>query len=234
MISVRNLDYFYGQKKALNHVNFDIDAGEFCALLGPNGAGKSTLFGILSGLIASKSATISLSGHDLVRDRKSALASLGIVFQQSTLDLDLSVLQNLKYFAALHGLTGRLAHRQIDKALDTLGLRERILEKVRTLNGGHRRRTEIARALIHQPAILLLDEATVGLDAETRSNITDYVHELSAKGMTVLWATHLTDEIRPSDRLLVLHQSSLLYDGQTSEFSSNPEVKFLEMTKNTE
>ena len=213
-LQVRDLTHAYGPKTALDGVGFEVEAGRFCALLGPNGAGKSTLFALLTRLLVARTGTIRIAGHDLSARPRAALADLGIVFQQSTLDLDLSVRQNLRYFAALHGLSGREREARIDAALDRLDMRPRAAEKARDLNGGHRRRTEIARALLHRPKVLLLDEPTVGLDAQTRRAITDHVHDLAGEGTSVLWATHLADEVRDADRLVVLHQGRVLADGQ--------------------
>ncbi len=212
-LTVSNLTYSYDTKLALKDVNFDVSEGRFCALLGPNGAGKSTLFGLLTRLLTTPNGTITIAGHNLATAPRQALAKLGIVFQQSTLDLDLSVRQNLSYFAALHGMSGRNATMRIDAALDKLGMLERAHEKARALNGGHRRRTEIARALIHDPAVLLLDEATVGLDAAARASITQHVHGLTDEGTTVLWSTHLTDEVSPNDQLIILHRAQVLAQG---------------------
>ena len=142
------------------------------------------------------------------------MAELGVVFQQPTLDLSLTVRQNLSYFAALHGLPRGEVPGRIDAALEQLGMRERIDEKARDLNGGHRRRTELARALLHDPKVLLLDEPTVGLDAAARQSITDHVHDLADQGLSVLWTTHLTDEVRDTDALLVLHQGQIINEGQ--------------------
>lgn len=219
-LSIRNLSYAYGAKQALADVSLEVPQGRFCALLGPNGAGKSTLFGLLTRLFTTRSGDIVIAGHDLRRHPRRALGAMGIVFQQSTLDLDLTVRQNLRYFAALQGLPRRLASHRIDAALDRLGMQERAGEKVRALNGGHRRRTEIARALIHDPQVLLLDEPTVGLDHATRTAITDHVHALCAeRGLTVLWATHLTDEVRPEDRLAILHHGRLLASGPADDIT---------------
>ncbi|MCL4146990.1 UNVERIFIED_CONTAM: hypothetical protein GTU68_036891 [Idotea baltica] len=184
IFSVRNVSYSYGPKKALDDVTIDLEAGRFCALLGPNGAGKSTLFNLLTRLFVTREGSIRIAGHDLVREPRKALAALGVVFQQPTLDLDMSVAWNLKYFAALQGLSGAHAKKRIDAALERLDMSERAREKVRELNGGHRRRMEIARALIHEPKVLLLDEPTVGLDIESRIAITDHVHDLSQTGLT--------------------------------------------------
>ncbi|PTX54672.1 ABC-2 type transport system ATP-binding protein [Litoreibacter ponti] len=231
-VEVSNLSYSYGAKQALDDVSFRVEAGKFCALLGPNGAGKSTLFNLLTRLFTSPNGRITIAGHDLNSAPRAALAQLGIVFQQTTLDLDLTVRQNLSYFAALHGIAGRDAAIRIEASLDKLDMLERAGEKARTLNGGHRRRAEIARALIHDPVVLLLDEPTVGLDAAARASITEHVHRLTDDGTTVLWATHLTDEVHEDDRLVILHQARVLADGITKEVSGDGSLQetFLTLT----
>ncbi|RLJ58894.1 ABC-2 type transport system ATP-binding protein [Litoreibacter meonggei] len=224
-LKVSNLSYNYGAKTALDDVSFELETGTFCALLGPNGAGKSTLFNLLTRLLVAQQGHIEIAGFDIATTPRKALERLGIVFQQTTLDLDLTVRQNLSYFAALHGISGRDARQRIDASLDKLGMRERADEKARTLNGGHKRRAEIARALIHNPMVLLLDEPTVGLDAAARSAITNHVHELTQEGTTILWATHLTDEVQPDDRLVILHQANVLADGIAREISGDLPLK---------
>ena len=217
-LTVEQLAYSYGQKQALKGISFQIEAGKFCALLGPNGAGKSTLFSLLTRLLIAPQGKINLAGYNLEKNPRKALSKLGVVFQQPTLDLDLTVLQNLKYFASLHGLHGKTARLAIEEALERLNMLERAKEKVRALNGGHRRRMEIARALIHKPQVLLLDEPTVGLDAASRKAITDHVHDLAARdSLTVLWATHLVDEVWSDDRLIILHQGEIIRDGICSD-----------------
>lgn len=231
-LRVAKLSYRYGERQALDNLTFALEPGEFCALLGPNGAGKSTLFNLLTRLFVPDSGQINIAGHDMKKDPRGALAALGIVFQQTTLDLDLTVLQNLRYFAALHGISGRERDRRIDAVLDRMRIADRAREKTRTLNGGHKRRTEIARALLHDPKVLLLDEPTVGLDAAARHAITKHVHELSDDGTTVLWATHLADEVWPDDRLLILHQARKLADGQAKDISGADTLEnhFLKVT----
>ncbi len=230
---VRNLSFTYGSKQALKDVSFDVAPGTFCALLGPNGAGKSTLTALLTRLLVAPEGEITLAGHDMRRAPRQALADLGVVFQQSTIDLSLSVRQNLAYFAALHGLPRSEVPGRIDAALERLGMRERADEKARALNGGHRRRMELARALLHDPKVLLLDEPTVGLDAAARAAITDHVHDLAAEGLCVLWTTHLTDEVRDADRLLVLHRGEIHADGITGDIRGNQTLKdwFLSKTE---
>ena len=216
-LSVTNLSYRFGPKTALDNISFDVAPGSFCALLGPNGAGKSTLIALLTRLLVAPGGSISVAGHDLAQAPRTALGDLGVVFQQPTVDFDLTVHQNLAYFAALQGLPRAEVPGRIAEALGQLGMAERAHEKARTLNGGHRRRMELARALLHQPKVLLLDEPTVGLDAAARASITEHVHALAEQGLCVLWTTHLTDEVKDSDRLLVLHHGKILADGRAGE-----------------
>ncbi len=232
-LSVEQLFFGYGRRQVLDDVSFAVGNGRFCALLGPNGAGKTTLFSLLTGLIRTRVGQIEVGGVDLTRARRDALALMGIVFQQTTLDLDLSVRRNLSYYAALRGLHGRDANRRIDAALERMGLADRAMDRARDLNGGHRRRTEIARALMHEPDILLLDEPTVGLDPQSRAGITDYVHDLcSDEGLTVLWATHLVDEVRPDDDLVILHHGRVLANGTAADVMQGQPLNevFLKMT----
>jgi ABC-2 type transport system ATP-binding protein len=217
-LMVAGLSYAYGRKRALDGVSFSVNPGHCTILLGPNGAGKTTLFSLITRLYDSREGSIRIAGYDLRRQSTRALAQLGVVFQQPTLDLDLSVVQNLRYHAALHGLSRREAERRIREELERQGMYERRGEKVRQLNGGHRRRVEIARALLHHPRVLLLDEPTVGLDVPSRRAIVDYVHALAESGqIAVLWTTHLIDEVRPDDRLIVLHQGRIRARGSVSE-----------------
>jgi len=234
-LRVTDVGMSYGAKRALDSVSFALEPG-FCALLGPNGAGKSTLFSLLTRLLVTREGRIEVAGHDIARAAGSALASIGVVFQQPTLDLDMTVARNMRYFAALHGLSGRDAQRRIDTALDRLAMRERAGEKVRALNGGHRRRMEIARALVHDPQVLLLDEPTVGLDTASRRAITAHVHDLAGQGLTVLWATHLVDEIRPEDDVVVLHRGRVLAHARAAEIAGGRSLTdvFIEMTGGNE
>ena len=231
-LEISQVGFRYGERKALDDVSFNVEPGRFCALLGPNGAGKSTLFALLTRLIVADEGVINVAGYDMARSPRAALARIGVVFQQPTLDLDMTVRRNLRYFAGLHGLSGRSAAIAIDRALAQLGMAERADELVRALNGGHRRRMEIARALVHQPEILLLDEATVGLDAASRQAITDHVHQLAESGLAVLWATHLVDEIVMSDQVVVLHRGRVLSNGPAAELAGDRGLSkaFLAMT----
>ncbi len=232
-LTVSGLSFSYGPKVALNDISFELEPGQFCALLGPNGAGKSTLVSLLTRLLVAPKGDIRIAGHDLRGASRSALADLGVVFQQPTLDLSLTVRQNLSYFAALHGMARGDVPARIGAALERLDMHERADEKAGALNGGHRRRMELARALIHRPKVLLLDEPTVGLDAASRAAITDHVHDLADQGLCILWTTHLTDEVRDNDRLLVLHQGEILADGRCGDIRGDSPLKdwFLSRTK---
>jgi ABC-2 type transport system ATP-binding protein len=231
-LSVENLSFTYGPRKALDAVTFTLQPGTFTALLGPNGAGKSTLFSLLTRLFTAPEGRISIAGHDLSAYHQKALAALGCVFQQPTLDLDLTTRRNLLYYAALHGLTGTIARTRSDEALQTLALTDRADTPARSLSGGQRRRVELARALIHRPQVLLLDEPTVGLDAASRRAITDHAHDLAQQGTTVLWATHLTDEVAPTDRCLILHKGRLLADARAATLAESTTLtdRFLALT----
>ncbi len=219
-LEVADLSFRYGRKEALKSVSFNVMPGEFCALLGPNGAGKSTLFALLTRLFVARQGRISVMGQDLQAAPRAALARMGVVFQQMTLDLDLSVTRNLAYFGALHGLSRREARARATEVLERLDMAERAGEKTRDLNGGHRRRLEIARALMHRPELLLLDEPTVGLDARARAAITAHVHRLAREdGLAVLWATHLVDEVSEDDTVLILHRGAILQSGRAGEIA---------------
>jgi ABC-2 type transport system ATP-binding protein len=224
-LAIEDLSFSYRGKKALDKINFSIDPAECTVLLGPNGAGKSTLFSLITRLYDSHFGKISLCGFDVKTQTLHALSKLGVVFQQTTLDLDLTVMQNLRYHTALHGMSRKLANQRIQEELERLQMYDRHLEKVRQLNGGHKRRVEIARALLHKPSLLLLDEPTVGLDVPSRQSIVEHVHQLvNEHGLSVLWATHLIDEIYPDDQLIVLHQGQIKIKGSVDEVLKNTDT----------
>jgi ABC-2 type transport system ATP-binding protein len=218
-LEVDGVSYRYGPRPALDNVSFQVAPGTFTGLLGPNGAGKTTLFALATRLFDCRDGAIRIFGSELRRHPGKALAQLGVVFQEPTLDLDLTVVQNLRYAATLQGLRRGDADQRIERELARLGLADRRNDKARHLNGGHRRRIEIARALMHRPALLLLDEPTVGLDVPTRRELTADVHRLCREeGIAVLWATHLVDELdMAEDRLVLLHQGRVRANGRAAE-----------------
>lgn len=217
-LAVEGVSHFYGARKALDDVSFTIAPARFVALLGLNGAGKSTLFTLITRLYAVRSGRIRIFGHDVAREPGAALRLLGVVFQPRTLDLDLSVAQNLIYHAALHGIGNNDAHARAADVLAQIALADRAQDKVRDLSGGQMRRVEIARALLHRPRLLILDEATVGLDIKARADIVAHVRMLvREQGVTVVWATHLVDEVAEDDDLIVLHRGRVLAQGAVAD-----------------
>ena len=235
-LEVGDIVFAYGERRALDGVSFTAAQGRFTALLGPNGAGKSTLIALLTRLYDLQQGQIRIAGFDLRETPRKALARLGVVFQQSTLDLDLTVEQNLRYHAALHGMPRAVANECIELELQRQQLGERRRSKVRELNGGHRRRVEIARALLHRPELLLLDEASAGLDPASRQALNQHVRALCRdEGMSVLWTTHLLDEVQADDDLLVLNRGRLVAQGRAAELATDGEdlaASFARLTGN--
>lgn len=211
---VKNVSHNFGETQALKGVSLTVPRGTFGVLLGLNGAGKSTLFSLITRLYDNVSGEIKILGSDVRRKPTAALQRLGVVFQSRTLDADLTLAQNLMYHSALHGIARGEAKRRSEEALRRVGLNDRAHEKIRNLSGGQARRVEIARALLHRPGCLLLDEPTVGLDIGSRESVLTIVRQLVAEqGLGVLWATHLIDEIDESDKLVLLHKGQVLYQG---------------------
>ena len=232
-LSVQNVSHSFGAVHALDDVSLTVPPGTFAALLGVNGAGKTTLFSLITRLYDNASGTIGVAGFDLRRQPSQALARLGVVFQTRALDADLTVRQNLTYHANLHGIGGRTARGRVDAVLEQVGLADRAGERVAALSGGQTRRAEIARALIHDPALLLLDEATVGLDVKSRAEVLALTRRLIADhGVSALWATHILDEIQPEDSLFILHQGRMLQSGRAGDIAGRDGLTraFLDLT----
>ena len=221
---VSNLHKAYNGKPALKGVSVGLRAGEMLALLGPNGAGKSTLLQLLTGLFTPDQGSIEVLGHDMRTHPALALAGLGVVFQQSALDIDLSVMANLLFHTDLHGLPRAVARERISRQLSAFGLQAEARTTVRSLSGGTRRKVELVRALLHAPQVLLMDEATVGLDPASRQLLLDTVRGLCREqGLAVLWATHLIEETHIADRLMLLHQGAVRFEGSIATFMAQSE-----------
>jgi ABC-2 type transport system ATP-binding protein len=213
-LDVREVSHAYGSHKALRNVSLSVPRARFTALLGLNGAGKTTLFSLITRLYDTQQGSIDVLGHPVSREPGEALRRLGVVFQARTLDLDISVIDNLLYHAALHGIGGRESRQRALAALEEIELADRARDPVRKLSGGQMRRVEIARALLHRPRVLVLDEPTVGLDVASRSAILRHVRTLvRERGVAVLWATHLLDEVLSDDAVVVLHRGEVLAAG---------------------
>jgi ABC-2 type transport system ATP-binding protein len=217
-LEVEGVSHAFGARPALREVSFAVPVGAFAVLLGLNGAGKTTLFSIATRLYRAQAGRVRVLGHALEAVPLAALAAMGVVFQAPTLDPELSIGQNLRYHAALHGLARREADARGAEELARLGLAEAMERPVRSLSGGERRRVELARALLHRPGLLLLDEPTAGLDVPGRLAILSHVRVLCReRGLAALWATHLLDEVEEDDHLVVLHRGRVLRQGTARE-----------------
>ena len=213
-LQIKNVSHKFGEFKALNNVSIKIDSGDFTVLLGLNGAGKTTLYSLITRLYNNNSGSIKIHNFDVREESSDALKNIGVVFQQPTLDLDLSVEENLHYHSSLHGLSFADAKERIEEEIRRIDLTEKLKNKVRSLSGGQRRRVEIARSLLHKPKLLLLDEPTVGLDIGSRQMILKHVKSLCKKGeLAVLWATHLIDEIDKGEKVVIIHKGEIVESG---------------------
>jgi ABC-2 type transport system ATP-binding protein len=218
VIEVKNLTHRYGDRVALSNVSFEVKKGEIFGLLGPNGGGKSTLFRILSTMMVPASGSAVIAGHDVERDPAAVRRSVGVVFQTQSLDKALTVEENLRAQGHLHGLSGADLRQRMDLAMERLGLADRRKDLVETLSGGLRRRVEIAKALLHRPQVLLMDEASSGLDPAARRDLSRHVESLRENdGVTILLTTHILEEAGRCDRLILLHQGSIVAHGTPTE-----------------
>lgn len=233
---IRNVSHSFGSVKALSNVSFTVQKGTFCGLLGVNGAGKTTLFSLITRLYDSVSGTISVAGFDARRQSGQALSRLGVVFQSRALDGDLTLEQNLSYHAALHGIAGAAARNRIEEVLDLVKLADKAKARSSTLSGGQQRRAEIARALLHRPELLILDEATAGLDTRVREEVLTLIRNLiGQEGVSALFATHILEELLRGDHLVVLHKGKILADTTAKQFAGDQTLAeaFLKLTSET-
>ena len=227
-LEVDGVSHSFGLRIALDDVSLSVPERKICGLLGLNGAGKTTLFSLITRLYDNATGSIKVCDFDVRRAPTQALQRLGVVFQNRALDPALSVMQNMIYNAALHGLPRRLARERAVAALERVRMADRAGDKVSRLSGGQQRRVEIARALLHEPRLLLLDEPTVGLDVEARQDIVNHVRQLVCEdGLAVLWATHLINEIDQGDTAVVLHEGKVLASGPVRQIVKSARAKNL-------
>ena len=210
-VRVADVSYAYGPRQALVDVSLEIQAGEIFAVLGPNGGGKTTLFRLLSTLIPLQSGSASIFGHDLLREQQEVRRLMGVVFQAPSLDRKLTVKENIRLQAVLYGMRGAELSRRLDGLLEQFGLRDRAGELTEQLSGGLRRRVELAKGLIHDPQLLLLDEPSTGLDPAARSDLWRYLRQLrTEQSTTIVLTTHFLDEADGADRIAILHEGRLV------------------------
>ncbi len=215
---VKNLTHRYGRFLALDNFNASFQGGKITALLGPNGAGKSTLFKLISGLITTQAGEFELNTDSWKSPSPLILKKMGFVFQEPALDTMRTGHANLKYAAGLHRLDKKTAHKQIIEVTTLLKCNDFIDRPIRTLSGGERRRIEVARALIHKPEWILLDEPTVGLDIDSRNQLSEDLHALSKnQHIGIVWCTHITDELRPDDNLIIITGGQNKFTGECGD-----------------
>ena len=220
-VHVEGLAYSYNGTEALRGVGFTVGSGEIFGLLGPNGGGKTTVFRILSTLLLPAAGRASVFGVDVAGDPLAVRRRIGVVFQNQSLDRRLTAKENLVHQGHLYGLHGKPLELRIDEVLTRLGLADRGDSVVETLSGGLRRRVELAKGLLHQPDLLLLDEPSTGIDPGARLDFWEYLQLLRRQeGVTVLLTTHLLDEADKCDRLAILDRGAIVADGTPAELKS--------------
>jgi ABC-2 type transport system ATP-binding protein len=210
-ISVRDLRKSFGELEAVRGVDFQVGRGEIFGFLGPNGAGKTTTINMLCTLTTPSGGGALVAGHDVARERDDVRRHIGLVFQDTTLDAQLTAAQNLRLHAELYGIERRLVEPRMRQVLEMVDLWERRDGKVLLFSGGMRRRLEIARGLMHSPRVLFLDEPTIGLDPQTRSSIWRYIAELrEAEEITIFMTTHYMDEAELCDRIAIMDRGEIV------------------------
>ena len=230
MISVQNVTKRFGDFTAVDNISFEVKKGELFALLGPNGAGKSTTIKMLTTLLRPTSGKLSLAGHDVTKAQDKARKSFGIVFQDPSLDTELSAYENMELHAVLYGVPAAEAKKRIETLLSLVELWERRDVAVKNYSGGMKRRLEIARGLLHHPHVLFLDEPTLGLDTQTRTLLWEYVRKLAREeGMTVFFTTHYLEEAEAAaNRIGIIDHGKLIALGTAKELEKQTKTKNLE------
>jgi ABC-2 type transport system ATP-binding protein len=230
IILAENLVKKFGDFTAVDGISFDVKRGEIFAFLGPNGAGKSTTIKMLTTMLRPTSGTLKLAGHDVATERDSARKAFGIVFQDPSLDEELSAYENMQLHAVLYGVPVAKQDTRIKELLELVELWDRKDSMIKTFSGGMRRRLEIARGLIHEPKVLFLDEPTLGLDTQTRNTMWRYVKKLSDdKGMTIFFTTHYLDEAEEvAEKIALIDHGKIVALGTTPELTKQTKTKTLE------
>ncbi|MCA9478539.1 MAG: ATP-binding cassette domain-containing protein [Nanoarchaeota archaeon] len=228
-ITVENLSKSFKETKAVKNISFQVPQKKIFAFLGPNGAGKSTTIKMMTTLLAPDSGSIVLEGVDALKNKDEARQSFGIVFQDQSLDDELTTLENLEYHAALYHVPKELRAKRIKKALEIVDLWDRKDALVKTFSGGMKRRLEIGRSLIHYPKILFLDEPTTGLDPQTRNSIWSHIKQLNKEGMTIFFTTHYMPEVEEvADEVAIIDHGKIITQGSVSAIKKQTKTKSLE------
>jgi ABC-2 type transport system ATP-binding protein len=217
-IQVQNFQKCFGAFTAVRKVDFEVIQGEIFSLLGPNGAGKSTTISMLSGLLEPSGGDAYVLGHSVRKEPQAVKASIGIVPQDIALYGDLSARENLNFWGRMYGLRGSMLTKRVDEVLEIIGLTDRQKDRVDKFSGGMKRRVNIGAALMHKPAVIFMDEPTVGIDPQSRRHILDNIKELNSQGMTVLYTTHYMEEAQElSDQIAIMDQGEVIACGTHDE-----------------
>jgi ABC-2 type transport system ATP-binding protein len=218
MISLDKVSKYYNQVPVVNELTLDIPQGQMFGLLGPNGAGKSTTIRILTTLTHPSQGKVTVAGYDVVKQAPQVKRHIGVVLQQTSVDPDLTVWENMEYHGRLHHIPQPDRQKLIQQWLEYVELHDRQTVMVRTLSGGMKRRLQIARALVHQPQILFMDEPTVGLDPQTRRRLWEIIRDLNGKGMTILLTTHYMAEAEfLCDRIGIMNSGQIIEMGSPDQ-----------------
>jgi ABC-2 type transport system ATP-binding protein len=230
ILTAKNVVKRFGDITAVDSISFDVKEGEIFAFLGPNGAGKSTTIKMLTTMLRPTSGELLLAGHDVAKEQDKARKAFGIVFQDPSLDEELSAYENMELHAVLYKIPKDKRHDRIKELLDLVDLWDRQASMVKTFSGGMRRRLEIARGLVHEPKVLFLDEPTLGLDTQTRNLMWQYVKRLSdEKGMTIFFTTHYLDEAEEvAETIAIIDNGKIVARGTTAELCKKTKTKTLE------
>lgn len=230
VISAKSVSKHFGDIVAVDDISFDVKKGEIFAFLGPNGAGKSTTIKMLTTMLRPTAGELRLAGHDVTKERDSARKAFGIVFQDPSLDEELTAYENMDLHGVLYGIPPAKRKRRIKELLELVELWSRQDSMVKTFSGGMRRRLEIARGLLHEPKVLFLDEPTLGLDTQTRNLMWEYVEKLSKeKGMTIFFTTHYLDEAEEvAQRIAIIDQGKIVAHGTSKDLTEKTGTKTLE------
>ena len=235
IIEIENLEKSFKDVKAVDNISFKVKEGELFSFLGVNGAGKSTTINMISGVLKKDSGKIKVSGYDIDTDAEKIRRNIGIVFQNSVLDKKLTVYDNLKYRASLYGINGGAFKTALDEAVEAFDLKEILKRPLCKLSGGQKRRIDIARALIHKPKLLILDEPTTGLDPKTRITVWNVIEKLrKEEGLTVFLTTHYMEEASDSDYVVILDNGKIVAEGTPHELKNKHASDFIKLYNHRE
>jgi ABC-2 type transport system ATP-binding protein len=235
IIIVENLEHAYGDFKAVDNISFTVKKGQIFSFLGPNGAGKSTAINILITLLSLQKGKASVAGFDVTKDPQNVRESIGIVFQDITLDRDMTVWEILEFHGRLYNMPDKERRNRIDELLKLVQLEAKRDERTKSLSGGMKRRLEIARGLMTRPKVLFLDEPTIGLDPQTRMRMWDYIKGVNNEGTTIFLTTHYMDEAdQLSDRISIIDHGKIVISGTSWELKNTlgRDVIYLETSDN--